>query len=143
MECINRVTLSGYVGKDPELKTFQNGNPVATFSLATSYFVKNKETAEKTSYTDWHRIVCFSSRFCNLIQSYVRKGSRIYLEGVIKTREYENKNKIKQYITEIVLNDFHSKLILLDKKDEEKENKNLIDISTSSVNHFLDDEIPF
>lgn len=146
MSSLNKVTLIGNVGSDPEIKTFQDGRPMATFSLATSTNWKDKATGEKKTNTEWHRIVCFVQSTCIIIQQYVKKGSRVYVEGSIKTREYE-KDGIKKNITEIVLNDFGSKLLLLTKKDDIEESsfsppkyglkKAVFDIKD------LDDDIPF
>jgi single-strand DNA-binding protein len=146
MSSLNKVTLIGNVGGDPEIKTFQDGKPVATFSLATSFTWKDKNTGEKKTQTEWHRVVCFVSNICIIIQQYVRKGSKIYIEGSIKYREYE-KDGQKKNITEIVLTDFGSKLLLLNKKDDNEEIYH-----SSSQNEIkkiqfdlkdLDDEIPF
>lgn len=148
MSSFNKVFLLGNVGADPEIKTFQNGNPVANFSLATTKNWKDKTTGEKKSQTDWHKIVCYSSGLCVTIQQYIKKGSKILIEGELKYREYE-KDGIKHKVTEIVMNNFSSELVMLDKRNEEGQPSYGYDTSQSSSDGLkkatfdFDDEIPF
>lgn len=115
---INKVQLLGHVGKDPEIRHRQNtGEKIATFTLATSDNWKDKTTGETKTQTEWHRIVVFSARLAEVIEKYVRKGSKLLVEGKITTREWDDKG-IKKYVTEVVLSDFRGDIILLDGKPQ-------------------------
>ena len=106
---LNKVTLIGNVGKDPEIRYTGTGKAVVSFSLATSDSWKDKTTGQMQEKTDWHNIVAWE-RLAEIINQYVKKGKRIYLEGRIQTRSYDDKDGVKKYITEIVAND----MIMLD-----------------------------
>ncbi|MFP4018619.1 MAG: single-stranded DNA-binding protein [Bacteroidales bacterium] len=99
---VNKVILIGNVGKDPEVKHLDNGNVMAKFPLATSEVYKNKEN-EKVTSTEWHNIIIFS-KLAEVVEKYVKKGDALYLEGRIRTRSYEDKDGVKKYITEIIVN---------------------------------------
>lgn len=109
---LNKVMLIGNVGQDPEIREFSNGNKVANFSLATSERWKDKNSGEKKEKTEWHRISVFNEGLIKVIDQYVRKGSRLYIEGKIVTRQYE-KDGEKRYTTEIHLTGFDGKITLL------------------------------
>lgn len=151
MSSLNKIFLLGNVGKDPESRTFQDGKPMSSFSLATSTQWKDKKSGEQKSQTEWHRVVCFVPNLCNIINEHVKKGSKIFVEGSVRYREYVDKKSTAKYITEIVLNDFNSKILLLDQR-EKKEGEKYYDIDNNSLskpsyfdkNKFeIDDEIPF
>jgi len=110
---INRVTILGRLGKDPEVKMMTNGKKVASFSVATSTSWVDK-TGEKKELSDWHNIVVFNEVTAKFIESYVKKGSRVYIEGALKTRKWTDKTGNEKYTTEIVLSGFDCRLILLD-----------------------------
>lgn len=136
---LNKVLLIGHVGKEPEIKTMNNGNQVALFSLATSDTYKDKQGNKQTK-TDWHKIVVYNSGLVGIVQKYCKKGSKLYVEGAISTREYEDKQGNKNYITEVVLNGYNCNIQLLDnlssKQAEIKQEEEFID-------EVEDDEIPF
>jgi single-strand DNA-binding protein len=113
---INKVTLLGNVGKDPEIKTFQNGGKVASFSLATTDSWKDKATGERKSATEWHNIVVKNEGLVGILEKYVKKGSKLHVEGKLETRTYE-KDGSKRYVTEIVLYPYGGEIVLLDAKD--------------------------
>ena len=115
---INKVTLVGNVGNEPEVKTFQNGNRVVNFSLATSERWKDKETGEPKTNTEWHKIAIFNSLFVELAEKYIKKGSKVYLEGQLQTRKWQDNNGIEKYTTEIVLLNYRGELVLLDRASE-------------------------
>ena len=120
---INKVTLLGNVGGQPEIRNTQiTGEELAFFSLATTEKWKDKNTGEQKEKTDWHRIVIFSPGLVTITKEYVHKGSRIYVEGKIQTREYETSDGIKRYATEVILARYNSSLILLDTKKGTTEN---------------------
>lgn len=113
---INKVTLLGNVGKDPEIKTFQNGGKVANFSLATSESWKDKTTGEKKTATEWHNIVFHGDGLVGLAEKAIKKGSRLHIEGKLETRKWE-KDGVTRYTSEIVLRPYSGEIVLLDAKD--------------------------
>lgn len=115
---INRATLMGNVGQEPEIRTMADGRKVANFSLATTEKWKDKNTGEKKERTEWHRITVWSEGLIGVIEQYVKRGSPLYIEGQIQYREYQkegDKPDDKRYATNIVLNGFDAKLVLLNK----------------------------
>lgn len=114
---VNRVTLLGNVGKDPEIRSFQNGGRVANFSLATSENWKDKDSGERKSSTEWHNIVVKSDGLVGIVEKLVKKGAKLYIEGKLETRKW-SKDNVDRYTTEIVLS-FGSTLVLLDGKDDD------------------------
>ena len=141
---INKVTLLGNIGQDPEIRTTQDGKELASFSLATSETWKDKASGEKKTKSEWHKVVIFNNNLVNLVKNYIQKGSKIYLEGKLQTRDWQDKDGNKKYTTEIILNGFESKIVLLDNKGDNKpkmgesDNKAFKEAEAS-----LDDEIPF
>ena len=113
---VNKVILVGNVGQDPEVRQFQNGGQVCSFSLATSESWKDKTTGERREKTEWHRISIFSEGLIRVVQSYVKKGSKLYIEGQLETRKWQDKNGQDRYTTEVVLRGFGSTLTMLDSK---------------------------
>ena len=111
---VNKVILVGNVGKDPEIRRFPNGGQVANFSLATSESWRDRATGERKERTEWHRIAVFNEGLCKVVEQYVKKGSKLYIEGQLQTREWEDQQGQKRYTTEIVLQGFNSTLTMLD-----------------------------
>lgn len=101
---INKVILVGNVGGDPELRYLPNGNPVATLSIATSESWKDKSSGEKQERTEWHRVVCFN-KLGEIAGEYVRKGSKVYIEGSLRTRKWQDQQGVDRYTTEIIASD--------------------------------------
>jgi len=116
---VNKVILLGRVGKDPEVRSFDNGNKVANFSLATSETWKDKN-GEKQESTEWHNVSVFG-KLADIVESYVLKGQELYIEGKIKTRSWDDQNGDKKYTTEIVLNVFGDKLQMIGGKKQDDE----------------------
>lgn len=112
---VNRVTLIGRVGKDPEVRSFQNGGKIASFSVATSERWKNK-AGEPQEKTEWHNVCVKNDHLVKIVEQYVKKGSLIYIEGKIETRKYE-KDGVERYITETVVPAFGGVIQLLDSKE--------------------------
>lgn len=135
---INRVILIGRVGKDPEIRRTQDGRQVASFSLATSDQWRDKSTGERKERTTWHNIVVFNEGLCKVIESYVRKGSHLYVEGSLQTRKWTDKDGNDRYVTEVVLQGFNSTLTMLDGPSD-KGGKQAPAPSFDD----LDDEVPF
>lgn len=153
---MNRAILIGNVGKDPDIRNMSNGDQVASFSLATSERWKDKNSGERKESTDWHNVVCFNQGLIKVIEEWVLKGSKVAIEGKIKTRKYE-KDGVDRYVTEIVLGRFDGSLELLGSKGEgggrdrdehsygttRGRDVDRMDTSRGFDNQSLDDEIPF
>ena len=143
---LNQATLIGNVGKDPEIRTTGDGKEIANFSLATTESWKDQATGEKKEKTEWHKIVAFNQGVVSIIKRYVKKGSRLYLQGNIHTRKWIDNSGTEKYSTEIALQQ-GATLILLDGKSNDFDTKNGSEIGqqgSSNFNHSeLDDEIPF
>ncbi|MEM7458198.1 MAG: single-stranded DNA-binding protein [Pseudomonadota bacterium] len=114
---VNKVILVGNVGQDPEVRQFQNGGQVCSFSLATSENWKDKNTGERREKTEWHRISVFSEGLIRVVQSYVKKGSKLYIEGQLETRKWQDQNGQDRYSTEVVLRGFGATLTMLDSRN--------------------------
>jgi single-strand DNA-binding protein len=114
MAGINKVTLIGHLGRDPEIRNFQNGGRVASFSVATSESWKDKKTGERKEKTEWHRVAVLSEGLVGIVEKYLKKGGRVYIEGRLETREYSDKDGVKRYTTEIVLRGYGAVLQMLD-----------------------------
>jgi single-strand DNA-binding protein len=111
---VNKVILVGNLGKDPEVRRMQNGNPVVNLSVATSESWRDKTTGEKKEKTEWHRVVIFSEGLAKVAEQYLKKGAKVYIEGQLQTRKYTDAQGVEKYSTEIVLQGFNSNLTMLD-----------------------------
>jgi len=111
---VNKVILVGNLGRDPEIRTTQDGTKVANLSLATSETWRDKNSGERKERTEWHRVVVFNDRLVDVIEKYVRKGSKLYLEGALQTRKWTDKEGQERYSTEVVLQRFRGELTMLD-----------------------------
>lgn len=157
---INKVILVGNVGQDPEIRNTSDGREIANFSLATSESWKDKNTGEKKEKTEWHRIVVFSSGLAGIVKNYVKKGTKLYIEGQLQTRKWTDNSGVDKYTTEIVLQNFNGTLQILDStkreggsSDYSNYDRNDSESKSSSnkkgnndSNNFaeeLDDDIPF
>lgn len=116
---VNKVILVGNVGQDPEVCQFQNGGQVASFSLATSENWKDKNTGERREKTEWHRISIFNEGLVRVVQQYVKKGSKLYIEGQLETRKWQDQNGQDKYTTEVVLRGYGGNLTMLDSRNSE------------------------
>lgn len=114
---INKVILIGNVGRDPEIRTMSNGNDIATFSLATTDVWKDKTTHERKEKTEWHRIVIYSPGLANIVKQYVKKGTKLYIEGSLQTRKWVGNDGVEKYATEVVLQGFNAMLQILDNRN--------------------------
>jgi len=111
---VNKVILVGNVGKDPEIRRTQDGRPIANLSLATSESWRDKNTGERKEKTEWHRVVVFSEPLCKVIEQYVKKGAKLYIEGALQTRKWTDKDGVEKYSTEVVLQGFNGTMTMLD-----------------------------
>ena len=111
---VNKVILVGNVGKDPEIRRTQDGRPIANLSLATSETWRDKNTGERKEKTEWHRVVIFSEPLCKVVEQYVKKGSKLYVEGALQTRKWTDQSGQEKYSTEVVIQGFNGSLTMLD-----------------------------
>ena len=113
---VNKVILIGNLGADPEIRRTQDGRPIANLRVATTDSWRDKNTGERRERTEWHRVVIFSEGLCKIAEQYLRKGSKVYLEGQIQTRKWEDQSGQERYSTEVVLQGFNSTLTMLDSR---------------------------
>lgn len=118
MSGFNRATLIGHLGRDPEVRRLNNGSPVVSFSLATSETWRDKQTGERREKTEWHNVVIYNEGLCKVAENYLKKGSKVFLEGKIKTRKWQDQSGADRWSTEIVLESFGGTIQLLDRKSE-------------------------
>ncbi len=111
---VNKVILIGNLGADPEIRRTQDGRPIANLRVATSESWRDKTTGERKEKTEWHRVVVFNEGLCKIIEQYLKKGSKVYLEGALQTRKWQDKEGHDKYSTEVVLQGFNSQLTMLD-----------------------------
>ncbi|MEO0321309.1 MAG: single-stranded DNA-binding protein, partial [Pseudomonadota bacterium] len=111
---INKVILVGNLGADPEIRQTKDGRPIAQLSIATSENWKDRSTGERREKTEWHRVVIFSEGLARIAEQYLRKGSKVYLEGQLQTRKWQDQNGQDKYTTEVILQNFNSNLTMLD-----------------------------
>ena len=148
---INKVILIGNVGNDPEIKSFQSGDRVVNFSLATTENWKDKQTGEQKSITEWHKISIFNTGLISIAEKLIKKGMKIYIEGQLQTRKWQDASGTDKYSTEIVLKQYRGELVLLDKLEQRNtlnDGNQTLD-SDKPIESFtgkspeLDDDIPF
>jgi single-strand DNA-binding protein len=113
---VNKVILIGNVGADPEIRRTQDGRPIANLRIATSETWRDKNSGERKEKTEWHRVVVFNEGLCKVIEQYVKKGAKLYIEGALQTRKWTDQAGVEKYSTEIVLQGFNSTLTMLDGK---------------------------
>ena len=115
---VNKVILVGNLGRDPEIRFTQAGKKIANFSIATSESWKDRQSGERRERTEWHRIVVFNEGLADVVERFVKKGSKLYIEGVLRTRKWQGQDGKDNYTTEIVLEGFNSNLTMLDNRGE-------------------------
>lgn len=113
---VNKVILVGNLGKDPEIRNTSDGREIASFSIATSETWKDKNSGERKEKTEWHNIVVFNPNLVTVVKNYVKKGSKLYIEGALQTRKWQDKEGHDRYSTEVVLQNFNGNLTMLDGK---------------------------
>jgi single-strand DNA-binding protein len=113
---VNKCILIGHLGRDPEIRAMTNGDKVASFSIATSETWRDKASGERKERTEWHNVVIFNENLAKVAEQYLRKGSKVYLEGQLQTRKYQDRDGHERSVTEIVLQRFRGELTLLDGK---------------------------
>jgi single-strand DNA-binding protein len=148
---VNKVILVGNVGADPEIRRTQDGKPIANLRIATSETWRDKATGERKEKTEWHRVVIFSEGICKIVEQYVKKGAKLYIEGSLQTRKWTDKDSIERYSTEVVVQAFGGTLTMLDSPNSDRERPgdirppmgNAPRTSSSHAREDMDDEIPF
>lgn len=113
---VNKVILVGNLGKDPEVRTFQSGDKVVNFTIATSETWKDRNTGERKEKTEWHNVSVLNKGLVTICENYLRKGSKVYLEGQLETRKWQDQNGNDRYTTEVVLRPFRGELTMLDSR---------------------------
>lgn len=131
---INRATLLGHLGKDPEIRRSQDGRAIANLRIATTETWKDKASGERKEKTEWHTVVIFNEGLAKVAEQYLRKGSHVYIEGTIQTRKWQDKDGQDRYSTEVVLQNFGGTLVLLDRAPED---------DRKGADKALGDQIPF
>ncbi|OCP01045.1 MULTISPECIES: single-stranded DNA-binding protein [unclassified Ensifer] len=115
---VNKVILIGNVGADPEIRRTQDGRPIANLRIATSETWRDRNSGERKEKTEWHTVVVFNEGLCKVVEQYVKKGAKLYIEGALQTRKWQDQNGNDRYSTEVVLQGFNSTLTMLDGRGE-------------------------
>ena len=136
---INKVIILGNLGRDPEIRSAQDGSKIVSFSVATTESWKDKMSGERKDKTEWHRVVVFNANLADVCEKYLHKGSKVYIEGQLQTRKWQDKDGIEKYTTEIVIPRFRGELALLDSRNSD------MDVSDFPGDQpvGIDDDIPF
>ena len=153
---VNKTILLGNLGRDPEIRSMQSGAKMASFSIATSKRWKDRNTQEQKEKTSWHNIVVFGDGLVDIVERFVKKGSKIYVEGELQTRKWQDKDGNDRYTTEVILQGYNCNLTLLDSRNnsqidsntsDQSEQSQAIDDNTignqSNDSDDLDEDIPF
>ena len=143
---VNKVILVGNLGKDPEVRRMTSGDPVVNLSIATSESWRDKASGEKKEKTEWHRVVIFNKNLAEVAEKYLRKGSKVYVEGQLQTRKWTDKDGAEKYSTEVVLQNFRGELTMLDGRNGGGEGgggRGAGEAPASFQRDEMDDEIPF
>lgn len=137
---VNKCILVGNLGRDPEIRTMQSGGKVCNLSIATSE--RWKKDGEQQERTEWHRVVIFDDRLCDVAEKYLAKGAKVYVEGELQTRKWTDQSGNEKFSTEVVLRKFRGQLTMLSSKDREHEPPDQGDTYDAGVSD-IDDEIPY
>ena len=153
---VNKTILLGNLGRDPEIRSMQSGAKMASFSIATSKRWKDRSTQEQKEKTSWHNIVVFGDGLVDIVEKYVKKGSKIYVEGELQTRKWQDKDGNDRYTTEVILQGYNCNLTLLDSRNNNQmssenteqinQSKSIEDDTLGNQNNDssdLDEDIPF
>jgi single-strand DNA-binding protein len=151
MAGVNKVILVGNLGKDPDIRRTQSGEPIVNFTLATSESWRDKSTGERKEKTEWHRVVIFNEHLAKVAEQYLHKGSKVFVEGQLATRKWTDKDGQEKYTTEVVLNRFRGELQMLDSRGGEGGGRSeggfggggRAEPANFDRGNDMDDEIPF
>lgn len=137
---LNKVTLIGNLGRDPEIRFMPDGSRVATFSLATTDSWKDRTTGERKDKTEWHRVVVFNEKLAEVVEKYIHKGTKLYIEGQLQTRKWTDQAGVEKYTTEVVLGKFRGDIVMLDSKRSDSVDSMSGELPSDIP---VDDDIPF
>ena len=153
---VNKVIIVGNLGKDPEVRNFPNGGKVCNFSVATSETWRDRNSGEKQDRTQWHNVSILSEPLVNIAESYLKKGSKVYLEGQLETRKWQDNNGADRYSTEVVLRPYKGQMVLVDSRSDGNNSYNAVSENNTPSSNLednttspslsdidIDDEIPF
>lgn len=154
---VNKVIIVGNLGKDPEVRSFQNGGRVCNLSIATSESWKDKASGERKERTEWHRVVIFNENLLKVAESYLKKGTKVYIEGQLETRKWTDQSGQEKYTTEVVLRPYRGELTILDSRRDGQSQEQPYAMAAGAENftpssggrasappvNDIDDEIPF
>lgn len=144
---VNKVILIGNLGRDPEVRKMNSGDSVVSFSLATGESWRDKATGERKDRTEWHNVVIFNENLGRVAEQYCKKGSKIYLEGQLQTRDFTDKDGNQRRVTEVVLQRFRGELTLLDSRnagrDDDASPRRERQSAPEKTSDMIDDDIPF
>lgn len=146
MASVNKVIIVGNVGKDPEIRTAQSGSRFANFTIATSETWKDKANGERKEKTEWHNISITNDALVGIVERFVKKGSKIYIEGQLQTRKWTDNNGVDKYTTEVVLKPYNGEIVLLDGKPDGQSDNGAAYAQAQNGSSFgggLDDEFPY
>ncbi|MBI0020996.1 single-stranded DNA-binding protein [Bartonella sp. W8097] len=153
---VNKVILVGNLGSDPEIRRMNSGGEVATLSIATSETWKDKNTGERKDRTEWHKVVIFNENLVKVVEQYLKKGAKVYIEGQLQTRKWQDQSGIDRFTTEVVLQNFRGQLQMLDSRHDDGGSNATTNTQNSAIGSQyaaqkgrtsyqqpLDDDVPF
>jgi single-strand DNA-binding protein len=136
---LNKVMLIGNLGRDPEIRSTQDGKEIASFSIATTEGWKDRASGERKERTEWHRVVVFALPLVEIVKKYIHKGTKLYIEGTLQTRKWQDQSGAERYTTEVVIQSYNGNIMILDSRKSSE--------GGDESGHFeavqIDDEIPF
>lgn len=139
---VNKVIIIGNLGADPEIRRTQSGTPIANLNVATAETWRDKNSGERKEKTEWHRVVIFNEGLCKVAEQYLKKGSKVYIEGSLQTRKWQDKDGQDKYSTEIVLQGFNSTLTMLDSPSGDRQQSSQEE-RRPSLSEDMNDDVPF
>ena len=138
------MTLLGNLGRDPEVRSSQDGSKIVSFSMATTESWKDRTTGDRRDRTEWHRVVVFNPNLAEVCEKYLRKGSKVYVEGQLQTRKWQDKDGIERFTTEVLIPRFKGELALLDSRGSVSDDvSDMSDVPSDQPPAGIDDDIPF
>lgn len=140
---VNKVIIIGHLGRDPEVRTFQNGGKVVNLRIATSETWKDKQSGERKERTEWHSVAIMNDGLAKIAEQYLRNGSKVYIEGQLETRKWQDQSGADKYTTEIVLRPYRGELTLLDGPSGGRGDEQQARSTAPAQRHALEDDIPF
>ncbi len=141
---VNKVTLLGNLGRDPEVRSSQDGSKIVSFSVATTESWRDKSTGDRKDRTEWHRVVVFNPNLAEICEKYLKKGSKVYVEGQLQTRKWQDKDGIERYTTEVIVPRFKGEIALLDSRGSIGDDvSDMSDMPSDQPPAGIDDDIPF